>query len=236
MATTTLMPLDPATSPQRVVRVLTISANLLPDEIVAGRRARQARGLVLVALLVVVALLAGWFLYANHQVSLADNDLNDVTSQVTTLQHSQGKYQDVVDTQNETATISKQLKSLLGNDLPWSTLLSTLRSTGTASGVTVLGVIGTLDAANAGGTTTGTLPSASGVTSIGTITLTGSGPDKPSIAKYVDNLGKLTMVANPYLTTATQAEANVTFSITLNITSKALCGRYGTKCKSTGGK
>jgi hypothetical protein len=230
------MPLDPATSPQRVVRVLTISANLLPDEIVAGRRARQARGLVLVALLVVVALLAGWFLYANHQVSLADNDLNDVTSQVTTLQHSQGKYQDVVDTQNETATISKQLKSLLGNDLPWSTLLSTLRSTGTASGVTVLGVIGTLDAANAGGTTTGTLPSASGVTSIGTITLTGSGPDKPSIAKYVDNLGKLTMVANPYLTTATQAEANVTFSITLNITSKALCGRYGTKCKSTGGK
>jgi hypothetical protein len=74
------------------------------------------------------------------------------------------------------------------------------------------------------------------VTSIGTITLTGSGPDKPSIAKYVDNLGKLTMVANPYLTTATQAEANVTFSITLNITSKALCGRYGTKCKSTGGK
>jgi hypothetical protein len=236
MATTTLMPLDPATSPQRVVRVLTISANLLPDEIVAGRRARQARGLVLVALLVVVALLAGWFLYANHQVSLADNDLNDVTSQVTTLQHSQGKYQDVVDTQTETATISKQLKSLLGNDLPWSTLLSTLRSTGTASGVTVLGVIGTLDAANAGGTTTGTLPSASGVTSIGTITLTGSGPDKPSIAKYVDNLGKLTMVANPYLTTATQAEANVTFSITLNITSKALCGRYGTKCKSTGGK
>jgi hypothetical protein len=238
MATTTLMPLDPALSPQRVMRVLTISANLLPEEIVAGRLARRARGIVLVALLAVVALLAGWFLYANHEVTLADNDLNDVTAQVTSLQRGQSKYQDVVDTQKQTSTISKQLTSLLGNDMPWATLLNTLRDTGTSSGVTVSGIIGTLDAATASGTsnTAGTLPNASGVTTIGTLTITGSGPDKPSVAKYVDNLGALTTVANPYLTTATQTENSVTFSITLSVTSKALCGRFSTKCKSTGGK
>jgi hypothetical protein len=237
MATTTLLPLDPALSPQRVVRVLTIAADLLPGEIVAARRARRARGIVLVALLAVVAMLAGWFLYADHQVALADNDLSDVTSQVTLLQRSQSKYQEVVDTQNQTSTISKQLTKLLANDLPWATLLNTLRDTGTSSGVTVAGVIATLDSTtgSAAGSAT-TLPNASGVTTIGTLTLTGTGPDKPSVAKYVDNLGKLTTVANPYLTTATQTHDNVTFSITLNITSKALCGRFTTKCKSTGGK
>jgi Tfp pilus assembly protein PilN len=237
MATTTLMPLDPAMSPQRVVRLLTISADLLPEEIVAARRARRARGIVLISLLAVVAMLAGWFLYANHQVAVADDDLNDVTSQVTLLQRGQSKYQEVVDTQNETSTISKQLTKLLANDLPWAALLNTLRDTGTQSGVTVAGVIGTLDSTTASTTTsTTTLPNASGVTTIGTLTLTGTGPDKPSVAKYVDNLGKLTTVANPYLTSATQTHDTVTFSITLNITSKALCGRFTTKCKSTGGK
>jgi type IV pilus assembly protein PilN len=236
MATTTLMPLDPAMSPQRVVRLLTISADLLPEEIVAARRARRARGIVLVSLLAVVAMLAGWFLYANHQVAVADDDLNDVTSQVTLLQRGQSKYQEVVDTQNETSTISKQLTKLLDNDLPWATLLTTLRDTGTQSGVTVAGVIGTLDSTTASTTTSTTLPNASGVTTIGTLTLTGTGPDKPSVAKYVDNLGKLTTVANPYLTSATQTHDTVTFSITLNITSKALCGRFTIKCKSTGGK
>jgi hypothetical protein len=237
MATTTLMPLDPALSPQRVVRVLTIAADLLPEEIVAGRRARRARIVVVVAVLVVVALLAGWYAYAGHRVRLADDDLNGVTAAVTTLQKSQSRYSDVVDVQNETTTITRQLNTLLANDLPWATLLHTLRDTGTVSGVTVLGVIGTLNTTATGSapTATGTLPSTSGATTIGTLTITGTGPDKPSIAKYVDALGRLTTVANPYLTNASETGENVTFSITVDITSQALCGRFTTTCKTTGG-
>jgi Tfp pilus assembly protein PilN len=241
MATTTLMPLDPALDPQRVTRMLDISADLLPPEIIEGRRARHARWIVLGALLAVLALLAGWYIYATLQVQRANGDLNEATTQVATLQQSQSRYQEVVDTQQQTKTIAKQLTSLLANDLPWSTLLSTLRDTGASSGVTVTGIIGTLDAAGtgtggskAGGSTT--LPSKSGVTTVGTLTVTGTGPDKQSIAKYVDSLGALTTVANPYLTSATQLDTGVTFSITLEITSKALCGRFTTKCTSSGGK
>jgi hypothetical protein len=235
MATTTLMPLDPALSPERVVRVLNIAANLLPDEIVAGRRARRARAVVLVALLVVVALLGGWFLYANHRVGLADDDLNGVTTEATMLQQSQTRYQDVVDVQTQTQTIAKQLTTLLGNDLPWATLLNTVRDTGTSSGVTVQGLVGSLNAA-AGSPATAMLPNASGVTTIGTITITGTGPDKPSIAQYVDALGQLRTVASPYLTTASQSSGGFTFSISVDITSQARCGRFTTKCKATGGK
>jgi hypothetical protein len=238
MASTTLMPLDPALSPQRVARLLTISADLLPEEIVAGRRARRARGGVLAALIVVIALLAGWYVYASHQVQLANDELNGVTTEATTLQKSQSRYGEVVDVQNQTTTISKQLSALLANDLPWSSLLKTLRDTGDASGVSVLGVIGTLSNGTTGAqtTATGTLPSTSDARTIGTLTITGTGPNKPSIAGYVDALGRLSTVANPYLTNASETSANVTFSITVDITSRALCGRFTTKCKTSGGK
>jgi Tfp pilus assembly protein PilN len=237
MATTTLMPLDPALSPQRVSRLLTISANLLPEEIVAGRRARHSRVVVLAALLVVVALLAGWYVYARHQVQLADDELTSITTEATTLQRSQSRYTEVVDVQNQTDTIAKQLSTLLANDLPWATLLTTLRNTADQSGVTVQGVIGTLNGGTTGAQTTaaGTLPSTSKSNTIGTLTITGTGPDKPSIAGYVDALGGLPMLANPYLTNVSQTTSDVTFSITVDITAKALCGRYTTKCTTPGG-
>jgi type IV pilus assembly protein PilN len=238
MATTTLMPLDPALSPQRVSRLLTISANLLPEEIVAGRRARRSRAVVLVALLVVVALLGSWYVYARHEVRVAKEERAVITTEATTLQSSQGRYTEVVDVQNQTNLIAKQLSTLLANDLPWAALLTTLRDTANNSGVTVLGVIGTLNGGTTGAQTTaaGTLPSTSKSNTIGTLTITGTGPDKPSIAGYVDALGDLPMLANPYLTNVSQTTSDVTFSITVDITAKARCGRFTTKCTTTGGK
>jgi hypothetical protein len=240
MANTTLMPLDPALSPQRVARVLTISANLLPDEVVAARRARRSRGWVVIALILVIALLGAWYLWAGRQVSAADDDLSQVTQQATTLQKSQAKYQDVVDVQTQATTISKELKALLANDLEWAGLLDTLRSTGTQTGVTVLGMNGAIKDATVTGTTADSLPSATKSATIGTVIITGTAPDKPSIAKYVDALTKLTSVANPYLTTATTSESadnkSWQFSITVDITSTTLCGRFTTKCPPPGGK
>jgi hypothetical protein len=233
-----MMPLDPALSPERILRVLTISADLLPGEIVAARRARRARTVVLATLVLAVALLGGWYGYAHHQVRLAGADLADITGEATALQRGQNRYQDVVDVQNQTKTIAKQLNTLLADDLPWASLLTTVRDTGTSSGVAVQGVIGALNRTTNGAApaASGTLPTASGVTTIGTLTVTGTGPDKPSIAKYVDALGGLTTVANPYLTNATQNNGAVTFSITLDITAAARCGRFTTACTVTGGK
>jgi hypothetical protein len=237
MASTTLMPLDPALNPQRVVRVLNISADLLPEEIVAARRARRSRAWVVVALPVIVAMLGGWYVYADRAVHSANDDLSAVTGQATTLQKSQTRYQQVVDVQNETTTISQELKALLANDVPWANVFDTLRSTGSASGVQVRGINAILTKAT-GATAIQTLPSTSGAATIGTVTITGSAPDKPSVAKYVDALGKLTEVANPYLTNAAKSDSNGAkawqFSITVDITSTTLCGRFTTKCTSGG--
>jgi hypothetical protein len=240
MATTTLMPLDPALSPQRVARVLTISADLLPEEIVAGRRARRSRGWVVLALVVVVALLAGWYVWAGREVSAANDDLSRVTRQATDLQKRQTKYREVVDVQNQATTITKELKALLATDLQWANLLDTLRSTGAKSGVSVLGVNAALDEKAGNSGATASLPSSTKSAKVGIVTITGSAPDKPSIAKYVDALSHLTPVANPYLTTATKSdtpgEQAWQFNVTVDITSATLCGRFTTKCANSGGK
>ena len=240
MATTTLMPLDPALSPQRVARVLTISADLLPEEIVAGRRARRSRGWVVLAVIVVVALLAGWYLWAGRQVSIADDDLSRVTRQATDLQKRQTRYKEVVDVQNQTTTITKELKALLANDLRWANLLDTLRSTGSTSGVSVLSVNAALDEKAGNSDATTSLPSTTKSAKVGTVTITGGAPDKPSIAKYVDALSHLAPVANPYLTTATKTDTPGDqawqFTVKIDITSAELCGRFTNKCATSGGK
>jgi hypothetical protein len=235
---TTLMPLDPAISRQLVARVPAISANLLPEEIVARRGAGRSRNMVLGTLIVVLALLTGWYIYARHEVQLAKEQLSGITTETTTLQRSQSRYRDLVGVQSQTTTIAKQLSALLTNDLPWATLLKTLRTTGAASHVTVLGVTGTLNSGTTGAPATGAraLPSSSNSRTIGALTITGTGPDKPSIARYVEALGVIPSVANPYLTNASQTGDSVTFSITVDITARALCGRFTTKCTTSGGR
>ena len=85
MATTTLLPLDPALSPQRVTRILAISADLLPDEVVVGRKARRSRTVVLAVVGLVVVLLGVWYARALHDVSTHEAELSAATKIATDL-------------------------------------------------------------------------------------------------------------------------------------------------------
>jgi hypothetical protein len=225
---TTLMPLDPATSPQRASRVLNISARLLPDEVVASRRARTMRGQVVVVLLLFVVLLGSWYGYAGFQKQAAQDELDGVTGDARVLQQRQSQFADVVNVQNETTTIGTQLTTLLADDLRWATLFDTLRSAGAGPGIVVVGVNGQL-ATDAAGSVGPGLPSTGAAKKIGELTVTGTAPDKTSLAKYVDGLGSLKVVANPYLTSATEAEGRVQFSLQVDITTDALGGRFTKK-------
>jgi hypothetical protein len=236
---TTLMPLDPGVSPLRAARVLVIAANLLPEEIVDARRARRSRSWVLVALALVVLLLAGWYLRATYERSNATKELDDITAQTVTTQHNQNRFHEVVEVRSQTETLTKDLKTLLAGDLPYSTVLNTLSTTGKAAGVTIVGVTATLNSSATGAAAAPAvvLPSESSAATIGTLIVTGSASDKPSVAAYADKLGALTTVANPYVTNvATSDTGVVTFSLVADITSAAVCGRFTAKCKTTGGK
>lgn len=237
MATTALMPLDPATSPQQIARVLNIRANLLPAEIMAGRNARRMRLVVVVAVALVAVLLGVWYVNAFSEKKAADQELDDVSAQVVAIQASQNKYNGVVALKSQNETITKQLTGLMAKDLPWATLTDTIRDTGAAAGVDINGITGSLT----DGVGSNTLPSTTTGATVMLLQITGTGPDKKTVAKYVEQLGELPDVANPYLSSATQNDTSatgsstVTFSLSAAITSSALCGRFTTPCK-TGGK
>ncbi|GAB1689612.1 PilN domain-containing protein [Krasilnikovia sp. M28-CT-15] len=235
---TTLMPVDPQTTPQRATRNLTIAANLLPDEIIAGRRARRARAAVIGALVAVLVLLSGWYMHGTFETRTAAREKADAEAQAITLKRQQAKYNEVVDVQAQTKTIADQLKTLMATDLPYATLLDTVRQTGTTSGVTVTGVSAKLagaDETKAKGTV-----STNTAATIGTLQITGEADNKRIVAKYVDALSELKIVVNPFLTSlaATKkenGEVGVQFSLTADISTTAQCGRFTTPCKTTGG-
>jgi hypothetical protein len=232
---TTLIPLDPAISLQRSTRVLTISARLLPPEIVAARQARRTRAWVIVLVALVACLCAVWFLQARYQTQQADKELTAALAEVTDLQRNQRQFAETVQVRDETATLTRELTTVMANDLSWAALLDTLRSAGTPSNIKLVSVNGALLTADGQDSAT-TLPSADATTSIGSLLVTGAAPDKKAVAAYVDALAEESVVTNPYVTSVAVADkGGVTFSLKAAITPKSLCGRFTVKCLSSGG-
>jgi len=231
---TSLMPLDPAVSPQQVSRILPIRANLMPPEITAGRNARRTRVALIAAVVVVIALMASWSWYAVGQKTDAAADLASVTGQVDAAKAAQKQYLKLTDTLTATEALDTQLKGVLANDLPWAAMLDRLSAAaGGIPGTALTSVTSTLG----NDTTSAGTAAVSGTTerTVASLSISGIAPDKKTIAKYVDAVGRLDGVANAFLTTASQDDANWSFTLTATITSKALCGRYTTTC-ATGGK
>lgn len=225
---TTLMPLDPVTTPQRAQRLLSITANLLPDEIVAARRARGVRTRVLIALAVIVVLLTGWYALSFVQLNNARNDRDAAIAEKAVLQEKQKDYADVVDIQRESKVISSRLTTLMATDLRWANLLTTLRTAGNGTGVEISGVSGQLAAATAGGAASAGTAKLPGTATdvVGFITVTGNCPNKDAVAQYVDALSKLDQFTSVYLTSVNTDDKKVQFSAQLDITKKALGGRF----------
>lgn len=231
MASTALMPVDPAVSAQQVNRILPIRAQLLPDEIKEGRSARRTRYLLIGIVVVVILALAGWYAYAVRQVSAAEDNLAAATDQIVAAQNSKKPYGELTGIINETKMVDAQLQKLLSADLPWATWLDRLRGTGTQAGLTIKSVNGSV-----AGEQAPVVPPGGGTSStpVATLTLTGTAPDKNTIARYVDLLNTTPGVANSYLTSANQTEKGLEFSLSADLTGDVLCGRFNEK--KCGGK
>jgi hypothetical protein len=233
---TSLMPLDPALTPQQVARLLPIRANLLPQEITTRRMARRMRTIVIAGVVLVVVALGGWYADAYHDHTLAQQDLDRVTGQIQAANQEMHRKDlaDVTTTMKANDEVTDQLKTLMATDLQWSTLINRLRATGTASDVKISRITASLTDAKGGAAS---VPGSTAVP-VATLTIEGSAADKNTIAGFIDKLGDTPTIANPYLTAANQgsdANAVYTFTVGADVTSAALCGRFTTACK-TGGK
>ncbi|MFI1990011.1 hypothetical protein [Actinoplanes sp. NPDC020271] len=222
--TTALMPLDPSVSPQHANRILPIRANLLPQDISAGRRARRTRAAVIVAVVLVVAMLGAWYWHATVQKRDAEADFASVTEQVSQVQKGQRAYSDLTTTKNTNIKMTGQLGKLMAEDVPWQAVLDLVRTTGATYEVTVTELTGQLARDNTG-STTGDV--------IGTINISGKAPDKKAVAKYVLALVALKSkgFTDPFVSNVSGVDTEgVTFNLSVSLTKVAMCGTYTTKC------
>lgn len=221
---TALMPFDPAAADAHTMRILPITADLMPPEVLAARRARRARRTVLSALAAFALVLGGWYAVATLQTAATRVDLANVTAEAEGIRRQQQQYREVTSLQNQSKAITGQLTTLLGNDLQWSELFTSLRTTGDKNGVRLNGINGQLAQDASGGTPT--VPSAVKDKTIGTVTITGSGASKRAVADYVTALATVSGTANAQIGTVTQLGETVDFTVKLDVTAAALGGRY----------
>jgi hypothetical protein len=233
---TSLMPVNPPAGQQQVARILPIRANLMPTEITAGRNARRMRVIVIALVATVAVALGGWY-YSALQDKAAAVAENDAVNQKIHDAHdalNQKNLAAITTTVTKTDALAKQLKSVTADDLPWSTLLNRLRAVGTSKDLSIAGITASVSAKQT--TAANSLPTTTTETTVGTLSITGLAKDKNTIALLIEKLPSVNGVADPYLTTATQSSGKLSFTITADLTSKVLCGRYsGISCK-TGGK
>lgn len=230
MTTTALMPLDPTVSPQQAARVLTIRADLLPPEIRDGRRARRTRAFVLISLVLALAGLGGWYVSATSAKNKAETEYNQTLGQLAAVQNQQKKdkaVQKMIAVKHGNTVLAKELTALLSQDMSWANLLDLIGDTAEDTGVSVKEI--------AGGLAEGAATDKAQSGALGTLDVSGTAANKKEVAEYVEALGKLTYLSHPFVQSVTEEEnKTVTFTLTVTITDKGLCGQFTTDCKSGG--
>jgi len=227
--TTTLTKSDPAADRPLSHRIPSVAANLLPVEVMEVRRSRRVRRTVLALLVVVLVLLTAWYGFARVQTGFARDELADAKASTQRLTKQQDTYAELQQVQSDTLTVQRQLAQLMASDMAYSTLFQDLRR-GTPPGVVLTGYSVALDASRTiGSPTTGKSASAS----VAFMTVTGVGPSKPVIATFVDALGKINGLADPFITSVSATEKGLDFNVQIKVTEALLGGRFAMTTKAT---
>lgn len=216
------------------LRLLGLTANLLPPEIKENRRIALVRWVTLAALATVVVLLGAWYAFTWYQTSTERDKATGAEEVELSLRRQQRDYHELIAAKSETALINGQLKTLLATDVQWATLFTALRAAqpkGVA--LTNLSVAMADQTANGAGSTSSGLHTASGLPSadggapIGALTIAGTSTTKGAVAAYVDAMGTVPGVGNTLLSGVTNSDkAGVDFTFRADLSKAALSGNY----------
>lgn len=204
-----------------------IAADLTPPELNNSRELKTLRkwlGAGLAVLL--VACLVG-FVLAKRQQSAAAAALSQVQGQTSQLQSGARKYAGVTQLQGSVTQIQAQIATLMGSDVDLVKLMGRLRSTLPAP-MTISSEAVTISLAGAAaapaGAPVGT--AASGVATIGAVTISGTGRTLDNLANYIEKLQGIPGVVDVNPTTNTISGKVTHYSLSLNLTSAVLSHRF----------
>lgn len=227
MTTTALMPVDPSVSPQQAARILTIRADLMPPEIRDGRRARRTRTMIVLLLVATLAVLGAWYWQATVAKNDAGDEYDTTFKALTDTLDAQKtkKLKTLVEYQEGGDDLETELTAVLADDLSWTNLINLLNDRAGDSKVKITEINGALAEPGSPEAAAGT---------VGTLNVTGKAANKRLVADYVNALGGLKHLENPFVTSVTKMDGGYSYSLTITITKQALCGRFAKDCPSGG--
>lgn len=218
------------------LRIPPIAADLLPLEIRDARSTRRRRRQVVVALLGTVALVAAAYAGLLTLSTAAGLQQRAAEREVAQVRQDQQQYAELIQAQQQTATIEKQLTGLMADDVRWQQLLRGVTAaapSGTAletvnaslTGFAGGGAAAPGGAAPPAGSAAVKVPGGDGERVIGTVSLTGTAKRRDDIARYLTALEQVPGVDRPMLDSMT-SEAGITFALHADLTAAALGGRF----------
>ncbi len=213
-----------------------IAADLIPPELINGRRLKVLRRLLAAGLLVLlVACAAGYYLSVREN-STASSELTTVQFETSQLQREGRSYAGIVTIQGAVSKVQTQIAGLMVGDVDLVGLTekiqSSLPKTMTISQEAITVSTAGVAAAGAGGAA-GVLDT-SGLPRIGTITMGGTGQTLNDLSDYVDKLKLINGFVDvlPISNTAANTgKAGTTYSLTIGLTNAALSHRFDAPVK-----
>lgn len=206
----------------RSAAFVSIRANLLPEEILTRRKIARLREYVAIALVVVVLVLGGWYWHASQQTARAGGHLADARHQSALIGEQQKGFASVAGTQRATSLIYEALGVLMSDNVRWASALSALRATA-GDTVRLTGVTATAGAGSGGALSA---MGNSGIESIGRVTVTGSVPDKNTLAAFLDALDAAAQFTSPTLVGVSGTGNDLAFSVDVLMTPEVLDRRF----------
>lgn len=199
-----------------------IVTNLIPPELLAARKLRVVRRILLAALGAVALLLVATYVLSMHQHSVAQSDLADAQDRTTSLTASQNQYSAGVQVQSSIDSITKSLGALMTTDVDTATLFGELRAA-LPSDMTINRMSLSLNKNamdSAGNSNPAAVVDTQPDAHIGTVTLSGGADSIVRVTQFVDRLSSVTGVVQAYPANVSQTDGKTTWSITLTVNSK----------------
>jgi Tfp pilus assembly protein PilN len=207
--------------------------DLLPQRYAEQRRQRRNLGMVVVAGLVALLLLVGWWFLLGQQIGNAEDDLAEVQATNTQLESQIAELQRFAELEAEVQAKRQALNTIMAGDVDWPALLTGIAMVvpGEVWLTNLTASAGQTEGATQVGTETAEIR-VSNRQPFGRIQFTGSSLSMPGVAKWMTRLESVKEFFAVYLNSATKAEAEenaveiVTFDTTLELGNRAASGRF----------